>query len=125
MGLKQGFNIVTKTIESYDEITILELFSRICKSEQIPTRITVTGLDTLLLNSCNATEMVKYIFTLLKRGENSKIIRTSAVVQFIVNGNLVKDTKISLKTKDDYIHLEGLFYGELTRQTPEWVHAVR
>jgi hypothetical protein len=125
MELKPGFNIVTEKIESYEEMTILEFFRRICERKEIPRRITVTGLDTLLINSCGATEMVKFIFSLLKEGQNSKIVRPSTVVQFIVNGNLVKDTRISLKTKDGNIPLEGLFYGELTRQTPEWVHAVR
>jgi len=125
MKLKSGFNIVEKEYESFETMTILEFLGNIHKDEQIPRRVTVNGLDTLLLNSCEQEEMVQFISGLLRKGQEKGLIRPTTTVQFIINGEITKDVHTKIKVRNEYISLEKLFYGGLTRQAPDWVHAVR
>jgi len=87
--------------------------------------VTVKGLDTLLLNSCDLEEMVLFIGELLRDGQSKGRIRPSTVVQFIVNGKITKDVHTKIKVRNEYISLESLFYGKVSWLAPGWVHAVR
>ena len=125
MQLKPGFNIVENEYESFDTMTILELLRRIYRNESIPRRVTVRGLDILLSNSYEQEEMVHFISSFLREGQNQGLIRPTTTIQFVINGNISKDIHTCIKVRNEYISLENLFYGGLTRQAPDWVHAVR
>lgn len=126
MRLKRGFNIVENEYDHFeDTMTLIEFLGDIRRNKQIPSRVTVKGLDTLLLNSCDQEEMGLFIGELLRDGQGRGLIRTSAVVQFIVNGKITKDIHTKIKVRKEYINLENLFYGKVSRLAPDWVHAVR
>ncbi|PXF60469.1 MAG: hypothetical protein C4B59_09350 [Candidatus Methanogaster sp.] len=98
MRLKRGFNIVENEYDHFeDTMTLLEFLNNIRRDEQIPSRLTVKGLDTLLLNSCDQEEMGMFIGELLRDGQSKGLIRTSTVVQFIVNGKITKDIHTKIK----------------------------
>jgi len=126
MKLQSGFNIVEKEYEPFENsMTIIEFLGNIYRNEKIPHKVTVEGLDTLLLNSCDREEMIGFISTLLREGQSKGLIRPATTVQFIVSGKITKDVHTKIKVRDEYINLEKLFYGEISRQAPDWVHAVR
>ena len=126
MKLQSGFNIVEKEYEPFENsMTIIEFLGNIRRDERIPQRVTVKGLDTLLLNSCDQEEMIGFISDLLREGQSKGLIRPATTVQFIVSGKITKDVHTKIKVRDEYINLEKLFYGEITRLAPDWVHAVR
>ena len=112
-------------IQSDPEIVVRMSVNNIRRDEQIPSRVTVKGLDTLLLNSCDQEGMEMFIGELLRDGQSKGLIRTSAVVQFIVNGKITKDIHTKIKVRNEYINLENLFYGKVSRLAPDWVHVVR
>jgi hypothetical protein len=126
MKLQSGFNIVEKKYEPFENsMTIVEFLGNIHRNERIPSRVTVKGLDTLLLNSCDQEEMIGFISNLLREGQSKGLLRPATTVQFIVEGKITKDVHTKLKIRDEYINLEKLFYGKITRLAPDWVHAVR
>lgn len=126
MKLQPGFNIVEREYEPFENLmTIIEFLGNIHRNERIARRVTVKGLDTLLLNSCDREEMIGFISTLLREGQSKGLIRPATTVQFIVSGKITKDVHTKIKVRDEYINLEKLFYGEISRQAPDWVHAVR
>ena len=126
MRLKHGFNIVENEYDHFeDTMTLIEFLGDIRRNKQIPSRVTVKGLDTLLLNSCDQEEMGMFIGELLRDGQSKGLIRTSTVVQFIVDGKITKDIHTKIKVRKEYINLENLFYGKVSRLAPDWVHAVR
>ncbi|CAD6493688.1 MAG: hypothetical protein LAKADJCE_00559 [Candidatus Argoarchaeum ethanivorans] len=119
MRLKHGFNIVENEYDRFENImTLLEFLGDIRRNKQIPSRVTVKGLDTLLLNSCDQEEMGMFIGELLRDGQSKGLIRTSTVVQFIVDGKITKDIHTKIKVRNEYINLENWL-------APDWVHAVR
>lgn len=126
MKLQQGFNIVEREYEPFENsMTIIEFLGNIYRNERIASRVTVRGLDTLLLNSCDREEMIGFVSNLLREGQIKGLIRPATTVQFIVSGKITKDVHTKIKVRDEYINLEKLFYGEISRQAPDWVHAVR
>jgi hypothetical protein len=126
MKLQSGFNIVEKEYEPFENsMTIIEFLGNIRRDERIPQRVTVKGLDTLLLNSCDQEEMIGFVSNLLREGQSKGLIRPATTVQFIVSGKITKDVHTKIKVRDEYINLEKLFYGMISRQAPDWVHAVR
>ena len=126
MRLKRGFNIVLNEYDRFENImTLLEFLGDIRRNKQIPSRVTVKGLDTLLLHSCDQEEMGMFISELLRDGQSKGLIRPSAVVQFLVDGEITKDIHTKIKVRNEYINLENLFYGKVSRLAPDWVHAVR
>lgn len=126
MKLQSGFNIVEKEYEPFeDSMTIIEFLGNIHRNEGIPRRVTVKGLDTLLLNSCDREEMIGFISNLLREGQSKGLLRPTTTVQFIMGGKITKDVHTKIKVRDEYINLEKLFYGEISRLAPDWVHAVR
>lgn len=126
MKLQSGFNIVEKEYEPFeDSMTIIEFLGNIHRKERIPQRATVRGLDTLLLNSLDREEMIGFVSNLLREGQSQGLLRPTTTVQFIVGGKITKDVHTKLKIRDEYINLEKLFYGKITRLAPDWVHAVR
>lgn len=126
MNLPAGFNIVGKEYESFENsMTIIEFLGNIHRNEKVPPKVTVKGLDTLLFNSCDQEEMIEFVSNLLRDGQSKGLLRPSATVQFIVKGKITKDVHIKIKMRDEYINLERLFYGEIKRLGPDWVHAVR
>ena len=126
MKLQSGFNIVEKKYEPFkNSMTIVEFLGNIHRNERISHRVTVNGLDTLLLNSCDQEEMIGFISNLLREGQSKGLIRPATTVQFIVKGKITKDVHTKLKIRDEYINLEKLFYGKISRLAPDWVHAVR
>lgn len=126
MKLQSGFNIVEKEYELFENsMTIIEFLRNIHRNENIPHRVTVKGLDTLLLNSCDREEMIEFVSTLLREGQSKGLLRPTTTVQFIVCGKITKDVHTKIKIRDEYINLEKLFYGKISRLAPDWVHAVR
>jgi hypothetical protein len=126
MKLQPGFNIVEREYEPFENsMTIIEFLGNIHRNERIPHRVTVRGLDTLLLNSCDQEEMIGFISNLLREGLGKGLLRPATTVQFIVSGKITKDVHTKIKVRDEYINPEKLFYGEISRQAPDWVHAVR
>jgi len=126
MRLKHGFNIVLNEYDHFeDTLTLLEFLGDIRRNKQIPSRVTVKGLDTLLLNSCDQEEMGVFIGELLRDGQSKGLIRPSIVVQFLLGGEITKDIHTKIKVRNEYINLENLFYGKVSRLAPDWVHAVR
>jgi hypothetical protein len=126
MKLQPGFNIVEREYEPFENsMTIIEFLGNIHRNERIPHRVTVRGLDTLLLNSCDQEEMIGFISNLLREGLGKGLLRPATTVQFIVSGKITKDMHKKIKVRDEYINPEKLFYGEISRQAPDWVHAVR
>ena len=126
MRLKHGFNIVLNEYDHFeDTMTLLEFLGDIRRNKQIPSRVTVKGLDTLLLNSCDQEEMGVFIGELLRDGQSKGLIRPSIVVQFLLGGEITKDIHTKIKVRNEYINLENLFYGKVSRLAPDWVHAVR
>jgi hypothetical protein len=126
MKLQSGFNIVEKEYEPFENsMTIIKFLGNIHRNERIASRVTVKGLDTLLLNSCDQEEMIGFISNLLREGQSKGLLRPTTTVQFIVEGKITKDVHTKIKVRDEYINLEKLFYGEISRQAPDWVHAVR
>ena len=126
MKLQPGFNIVEKEYEPFENsMTIIEFLGNIYRNERIPHRVTVRGLDTLLLNSYDREEMIGFISNLLRDGLGKGLLRPTTTVQFIVSGKITKDVHTKIKIRDEYINLEKLFYGVISRQAPDWVHAVR
>jgi hypothetical protein len=126
MKLQPGFNIVEREYEPFENsMTIIEFLGNIYRNERISHRVTVRGLDTLLLNSYDQEEMIGFISNLLREGQSKGLLRPATTVQFIVSGKITKDVHTKIKIRDEYINLEKLFYGEILRQAPDWVHAVR
>lgn len=126
MKLKHGFNIVEKEFEPFENSsTILEFLGKIRRKEQLPSRITVIGLDILLSNSANNNEMVEYIRNILRNGQSNGLIRPNAVIQFKIDGKISKDTSTKIKVKNDYIDIESLFSSQIIRMAPDWIYAVR
>ena len=126
MRLKHGFNIVLNEYDHFeDTLTLLEFLGDIRRNKQIPSRVTVKGLDTLLLNSCDQEEMGVFIGELLRDGQSKGLIRPSIVVQFLLGGEITKDIHTKIKVRNEYINLENLFYGKVSRLAPDGVHAVR
>ena len=126
MKLQSGFSIVGREYEPFENsMTIIEFLGNIHRNEWIPSRVTVKGLDTLLLNSCDQEEMIGFISNLLREGQSKGLLRPATTVQFIVSGKIMKDVHTKIKIRDEYINLEKLFYGKVSRLAPDWVHAVR
>jgi len=126
MKLQSGFNIVEKEYEPFENsMTIVEFLGNIHRNESIPHRVTVKGLATLLFNSCDQEEMIGFISNLLREGQSKGLLRVTTTVQFIVSGKITKDVHTKIKIRDEYINLEKLFYGKISRLAPDWVHAVR
>ena len=126
MKLQSGFNIVEKEYEPFkDAMTIIEFLGTIHRNERIPRRVTVNGLDTLLFNSSDREEMIGFISNLLREGQSKGLLRPATTVQFIVCGKITKDVHTKIKIRDEYINLERLFYGQISRLAPDWVHVVR
>lgn len=126
MKLKSGFNIVEKEYEPLkDTMTIIEFLGRIHRSEPLPQRVTVRGLDTLIFNAVDNEEMILFMRNLLRDGQGKGLIRPNTVVQFMVGGKIMKDMHTKLKIRNDYISLENLFSSQITRMAPDWIHAVK
>jgi len=125
MTLKPIFNIVGKEYEAFDKMSIIEFLREIKKGGRLPGRVTVVGLDYLLVNAKDAEEMSTYVRESLRDATGSGQLRPTSIIQFLVKGEITQDTHAKIKLKNEYINIENVFSGGVTRLGKDWLHAIK
>lgn len=126
MSLQPGYNIVTEAVAETDtELTALEFFRKLIWNAEIETPVTVTHLDTLLLDTDEGDrgDMLARFRRILR--ESSSLDSFDAV-QFLIDGHLVEDVqfrvRIEHRNEAVYLDIGAMFVEEPQRLSPE--HAV-
>ena len=126
MSLQPGYNIVTRRVEGTDrEYRALEFLRRAAAAEGIVTPATVTGLEDLLyyVDEEDRDSAVDTLRTVLRR---SNAIPTGAVVQVLLDGEIVHDDRFRLRFEREgepvYLAIGELFVEEPQRLSAS--HAV-
>lgn len=129
MSLKPGYNLVTERVEDTDEeLPALAFFRRLAGSENLSSRVTVTGLGELLYRA-DEDEREAVI------REIRDIIREHAgfsgprAVQFVFDGQLVSDDVFTVRLERDggavYLPVGDLFVDKPSTVGPDHAVATR
>lgn len=116
MALYQRYNVVADPIEDdLPELTALQFFRSVAADEEIPARLTVRGLERLLLY-IDSEERNTTIGDLQQVLHRSASFEPHAVIQFIVNAGLVHDDRFRLRIEHGgdplYINVGEMFIAE-------------
>ncbi|MEZ3145755.1 hypothetical protein [Halobaculum sp. MBLA0143] len=113
MSLRPGYNLVTDPIESTDaELGALSFFRRVAHDRPVETRVTVTGLETLLYAVADS-ERETVVDDLHETLRETDSLDGPQVVQFVFDGRLVDADVLSVDVDGDrgtaYLPVGNLF----------------
>lgn len=116
MTLHQGYNLVTEAVaDTESEMSSLEFFRTLAADEQVPTPITVTGLENLLYHT-DEDDRGAALSTLRQTLRNSRSLGSMDAVQFVIDGQLVDDVEFRVRVEDSdggvYLDVGQLFVEE-------------
>lgn len=118
MALHQGYNLVTEPVaDTESEMASLEFFRRLAADEDVPTPITVTGLENLLYNA-DKDERAAVLNLLRQCLRNSRSLAPMDATQFVIDGQLVDDVEFRVRIEGS----EGGVYldvGQLFVEAPK------
>ena len=116
MALQQRYNIVSDPEdEGLPEMGALQFFRAVAADEDLPARLTVTGLDRLLLH-LDDDERNMCLADLQQVLLRSSSFEPHSVVQFVVNARLVHDDYFRLGIEhggeNRYLNVGEIFIAE-------------
>lgn len=126
MSLEAGFNIVSEPLDpSLPEVTAIEFFRRLHHGEEVPGWVTVRGLEDVLAHTISSErdQTLSYLNRLLGKAASGQLIG----VQFLINGDVQKDTHvyISPQRSEARLYIDGLFREQPTRLSSTHFHSSR
>lgn len=124
MALRPGYNIVTEPVEDTDsELGALDFLRKAAADEELPDRVTVTGLDDLLFHSEDRGTVTRILMQVLR---NSASITHLSAVQFVIDGQLSPaerfQVRIERQGEPTIIDLGEIFVDEPELISPD--HAI-
>lgn len=116
MPLYQRYNVVPDPIEmDLPEMSALQFFRTVAADEDLPARVTVHGLERLLLY-LDGKERTAALGDLQQVLHRSDSFEPHSVVQFVVNAGLVHDDRFRLRLEHGgesvYLTIGELFIAE-------------
>lgn len=99
MSIQPGYNIVTEPVAETDtELTALEFFRQLTIDAEIQTPVTVTHLETLLLDTAedDRSEVLAQLRRILRE---SISLDSMDAVQFLIDGGLFEDAQFRVRVK--------------------------
>lgn len=101
-----------------NQMSVVEFFRRVERTEDIPYDVTVYGLDSYLRGADEAEAVCEYIHHLLSERVNF-LMNKNPIVQFIVD-EVELWTEPVLPDGDDHIRLNTIFSGNLEQEGAGW-----
>lgn len=118
MTASPGYHIVNEPLDGdWERCTALVFFRSISHGEDIPERVTVTGLEELLLylDADDRTETIAFLNRLLTQTTPGAPL----AVQFLVDGTVTKDKRVYVQpvtNPDTRIYVDALFRDPPTQE---------
>jgi len=127
MTLQPGYNLVTDPVEDLsDEYGALEFFRAVATDEDLPPRLTVTGLAELLYYAApdNRDAAISYLRNVLR---DSNSIGQFTAVQFVIDGRLSPADRFQIQMDRQgetiVIDVGELFVAEPEMESANHAHA--
>jgi len=123
--LNVGYNLVERKAigEKYEDfeerISIIQFLRKIKRGEDIPKKVTVTGLDILLLQNEKTSRYIRKILS----NATSYLFKRNPIIMFTVEERLVMDREQKIRYMDKEIRLNPLFGNRLTQKDLDWLHS--
>jgi hypothetical protein len=116
MPLYQRYNVVPDPVEvDLPEMSALQFFRTVAADESLPARVTVRGLERLLLH-LDSEERTAALADLQQVLHRSDSFEPHSVVQFVVDAGLVHDDRFRLRLEHGgepvYLPIGELFIAE-------------
>lgn len=126
MSLNAGFNIVTEPLDpELEELSAVEFFRRLHHGQSVPAWVTVRGFERLLYHTAESERdaVLSYLNRLLSKASSGELVG----VQFLINGEVQKDTHVYIvpSSTDTRLYIDGLFREQPTRISPTHFHSQR
>lgn len=121
--LNAGYNISEREsieegkYERFEEMSVLQFLRKVKRRESIPSKITILGLDLLLLEE----GMDRYVRKVLSNASDH-FFRRNPVIQFIVE-ELVMNLEPKVRVDNKEVRLTPIFGNRLTQEDVDWYYS--